>query len=120
MSTPQLITPCLWFDFKAEEAVAHYLSIFEDSTIETISHYGQGPHVGEVMTILFSLRGQRFLALNGGPHYQFTPAVSLMVNCRSSEEAEEYTRRLTEGGSMSHGWLKDRYGLSWQVIFRAS
>jgi predicted 3-demethylubiquinone-9 3-methyltransferase (glyoxalase superfamily) len=115
----QKITPCLWFDFKAEEAVAHYLSIFRDGRVVTISHYGDagpGPK-GAVMTILFEIAGQRFMALNGGPHYAFTPAISLMVDCADQAEVDRLWERLTEGGAPGRcGWLTDRFGLSWQIV----
>jgi len=117
MTSRRDITPCLWFDFNAEEAVAHYLAIFPDGRIESISRYGDGPHAGAVMTILFSLRGKRFLALNGGPHYKFTPAISLMVDCETQNEIDAYWERLSEGGSKGRcGWLTDVFGLSWQIV----
>lgn len=117
MNSSQKITPCLWFDFKAEEAVEHYLSIFDDARVETVSRYGQGEHAGAVMTILFSIQGQRFLALNGGPQFSFTPALSLMVNCRTQGEVDDLWERLSEGGAKGRcGWLTDRWGVSWQIV----
>ena len=115
----QKITPCLWFDFKAEEAVDHYLSIFKNGRIVTTSHYGEGGPgpKGAVMAILFEIEGQRFLALNGGPHFQFTPAISLMVDCDSQAELDALWDRLCEGGKPSRcGWLTDKFGLSWQIV----
>ena len=117
MSATPTITPCLWFDFKADEAVAHYLSIFENSRIESVSRYEGGPHAGKTITITFSLRGQRFLALNGGPQFGFTPAISMMVNCETQAEIDHFWSRLCEGGAAGRcGWLTDRYGVSWQIV----
>jgi len=114
---PDGVTPCLWFDFNAEEAVAHYLAIFGDARIEHISRYGAGEHAGAAMTVTFSLRGERFIALNGGPHYKFTPAISLMVDCETQNEIDAYWERLSEGGSKGRcGWLTDVFGLSWQIV----
>ena len=99
--TDQKITPCLWFDMKAEEAVAHYLSIFKAGRIVTTARYGEagpGP-AGAVMTILFEIEGQRFLALNGGPHFKFTPAISLIVDCANQAEIDDLWDRLGEGGA---------------------
>ncbi len=114
----QKITPCLWFDFKAEEAVAHYLAIFRSGRIVTTVRYGEagpGP-AGSVMTILFEIEGQRFLALNGGPHYKFTPAISLIVDCATQAEVDELWDRLGEGGAPGQcGWLTDKFGVSWQI-----
>jgi predicted 3-demethylubiquinone-9 3-methyltransferase (glyoxalase superfamily) len=119
----QKITPFLWFNDKAEEAMNFYTSIFKNSKIGKISRYGEagpGPK-GSVMSATFQLDGQEFMALNGGPHFQFTPAVSFFVNCETQEEVDELWNKLTEdGGEESQcGWLKDRYGLSWQIIPRA-
>lgn len=115
----QKITPCLWFDFKADEAVAHYLSIFKSGRIVTTTRYGEagpGP-VGAVMTILFEIEGQRFLALNGGPHFKFTPAISLIVDCPTQAEIDELWERLGEGGAPGQcGWLTDKFGVSWQIV----
>ena len=117
--TEQKITPCLWFDFKAEEAVAHYLSIFKNGRVVTTSHYGEagpGPK-GAVMTILFEIEGQRFLALNGGPHFAFTPAISLIVDCADQAEVDLLWERLGEGGEPGRcGWLTDKFGVSWQIV----
>jgi predicted 3-demethylubiquinone-9 3-methyltransferase (glyoxalase superfamily) len=115
----QKITPCLWFDFKAEEAVAHYLSIFKGGRILSTARYsgvGPGPK-GAVMTILFEIEGQRFLALNGGPQFPFTEAISLIVDCESQDEVDRLWERLSEGGKPGQcGWLKDRFGVSWQIV----
>jgi predicted 3-demethylubiquinone-9 3-methyltransferase (glyoxalase superfamily) len=117
--TDQKITPCLWFDMKAEEAVAHYLSIFKSGRIMTTARYGgagPGP-VGAVMTILFAIEGQQFLALNGGPHFKFTPAISLIVDCANQAEIDDLWERLGEGGEPGQcGWLTDRFGVSWQIV----
>lgn len=115
------ITPCLWFNFNAEEAVAHYLAIFRGSRITALTRYGDGQPgpVGAVMTIAFELEGQPFLALNGGPQFPFTPAMSLIVNCSDQDEIDEYWDRLSEGGAKGRcGWLTDRYGVSWQIVPR--
>ena len=115
----QKITPCLWFDFKAEEAVAHYLSIFEGGQVVSTSRYGEagpGPK-GAVMTILFEIEGQRFLALNGGPQFAFTPAISLIVDCADQAEIDRLWERLGEGGKPGQcGWLTDKFGVSWQIV----
>jgi predicted 3-demethylubiquinone-9 3-methyltransferase (glyoxalase superfamily) len=115
----QKIAPFLWFDSQAEEAVNFYTSIFKDSKILTTIRYGDsgpGPK-GSVMTIEFELAGQKFVALNGGPVFKFTEAISLVVNCDSQEEIDEYWKKLSAGGQeVQCGWLKDRYGLSWQVV----
>jgi predicted 3-demethylubiquinone-9 3-methyltransferase (glyoxalase superfamily) len=117
----QKITPCLWFDFKAEEAVAHYLSIFKNSKIVSTTRYGDagpGPK-GAVMTILFEIEGQKFLALNGGPHFAFTPAISLIVDCADQAEVDRLWERLGEGGKPRQcGWLTDKFGVSWQIVPR--
>ena len=119
----QKITPCLWFDDQAEEAVNFYVSIFPNSKVETITRYGAagaraaGQPEGTVMTITFQLEGQEFLALNGGPEFQFSPAISLMVNCQTQEEVDEFWERLSDGGRTQQcGWLQDRYGVSWQIV----
>ena len=125
MSTIQPITPCLWFDSEAEEAARFYTGIFKNSSIRTITHYGQagreihGREAGSVMTVEFELNGQPFTALNGGPHFKFNEAVSFQVMCRTQEEVDHYWNRLGEGGdpnAQQCGWLKDKYGLSWQVV----
>jgi predicted 3-demethylubiquinone-9 3-methyltransferase (glyoxalase superfamily) len=115
----QKITTFLWFDDKAEEAANFYVSLFKNSKIETISHYGEGSPrpKGTVLTVTFQLDGQQFMALNGGPHYTFTPAISLLVNCETQEEVDRLWEKLLEGGKPSRcGWLQDRYGLSWQIV----
>jgi predicted 3-demethylubiquinone-9 3-methyltransferase (glyoxalase superfamily) len=114
----QKITTFLWFDNNAEEAVNFYTSIFKDSKILTMSRYPEGSPgpVGQVMVASFELLGQEFLALNGGPHFKFTEAISLMVNCETQEEVDYYWSHLLEGGEESQcGWLKDKFGLSWQI-----
>ena len=117
--TDQKITPCLWFDFKAEEAVALYLAIFKSGRIVSTARYretGPGP-VGAVMTVLFEIDGQRFLALNGGPQFVFTPAISLIVDCATQAEVDELWDRLGEGGKPGQcGWLTDKFGVSWQIV----
>lgn len=115
----QKITPFLWFDANAEEAVNFYLSIFKNSKILKVARYGDtgpGP-AGTVMTISFQLEGQEFIALNGGPHFKFTEAISLSVSCETQEELDDYWSKLTAGGGqeVQCGWLKDKFGLSWQV-----
>ncbi len=115
----QKITPCLWFNDQAEEAVRLYTSIFKNSKISKVAHYGEGgPRPkGSVLTILFQLDGQEFLALNGGPYFKFTEAISLIVYCRTQKEVDRMWEKLSEGGEKSQcGWLKDKYGLSWQVV----
>lgn len=115
----QKITPFLWFDNNAEEAVHFYTSIFKDSKILATSRYGDagpGPK-GTVMTMKFQLNGQEFIALNGGPHFKFTEAISFVVNCETQQEIDEYWATLTAGGKeVQCGWLKDKYGLSWQIV----
>ncbi|MGZ4318695.1 MAG: VOC family protein [Gaiellaceae bacterium] len=113
------ITPFLWFDTEAEEAAKHYTSIFPNSRITEVTRYGSaGPgEAGSVMTVAFELDGQPFVGLNGGPNYRFTEAVSFVVNCESQAEVDEYWRQLSDGGEEGPcGWLKDRYGLSWQIV----
>jgi predicted 3-demethylubiquinone-9 3-methyltransferase (glyoxalase superfamily) len=115
----QKITPFLWFDGKAEEAVNFYVSIFKNSRVGTITRYGDagpGPK-GTVMIATFQLEGQDFIALNGGPQYTFTPAISLFVDCKTQEEVDDLWNKLSEGGKTDRcGWLTDKYGLSWQII----
>jgi predicted 3-demethylubiquinone-9 3-methyltransferase (glyoxalase superfamily) len=117
----QKITPFLWFDDKAEEAMNFYVSIFKNSKILSVARYGEagpGPK-GTVMTGKFQLAGQDFVALNGGPHFKFTEAISFVIDCETQEEVDEYWEKLSEGGEESQcGWLKDKYGLSWQVVPR--
>ena len=114
----QKITPFLWFDNQAEEAAHFYTSIFKNSKIGTVSRYGEagpGPK-GTVMLVTFQLEGEEFMALNGGPLFKFTEAVSLSVNCQTQEEVDELWEKLSEGGEKGRcGWLKDKYGLSWQI-----
>lgn len=117
----QRITPCLWFDADGEEAARLYASIFPNSRIVEVTRYGSaGPRLeGTVMTVLFELDGQRFLALNGGPQYTFSEAVSFQVDCETQAEVDDYWRRLGDGGQEGPcGWLKDRFGLSWQIVPR--
>jgi len=115
----QKITPFLWFDDKAEEAANFYVSIFKNAKIQTVSRYGDagpGPK-GQVMVVTFVLDGQSFTALNGGPLYKFTPAISLLVNCETQQEVDELWKKLSAGGREDRcGWLQDKYGLSWQII----
>jgi len=117
----QKITPFLWFDSQAEEAVNFYTSIFKNSKILTVTRYGDagpGPK-GSVMTIAFQLEGQEFTALNGGPHFKFTEAISFVVHCETQQEVDEFWDKLSAGGQQVQcGWLKDKYGLSWQVVPR--
>lgn len=115
----QKITPCLWFDGKAEEAMDFYVSIFKDSKIVGITRYGEaGPGTrGTVMTANFQLEGQDFVALNGGPQYTFSPAVSFVVTCETQDEVDEFWEKLSNGGEKRQcGWLVDKFGLSWQVV----
>ena len=115
----QKITPCLWFDDQAEEAMNFYVSIFKNSKVGTITRFGEagpGPK-GTVMSVTFQLDGQDFLALNGGPLFKFTEAISFFVNCGTQQEVDELWEKLSAGGEESRcGWLKDKYGLSWQII----
>jgi len=119
----QKISPFLWFDSNAEEAVDFYVSIFKDSKIKDVSRYGDagpGPK-GQVMVMSFEIEGQEFVALNGGPRFKFTEAVSFVVHCKGQKEVDHYWDKLLEGGGQTQacGWLKDRYGLSWQIVPRA-
>jgi len=115
----------LWFNTQAEEAVGFYTSIFNNSRILTVTHYGEegaevsGRPKGTVMTVAFQLDGQEFVALNGGPHFKFTEAISFVVNCESQEDVEYFWEKLSRGGdenAQQCGWLKDQYGLSWQIV----
>lgn len=120
MATPQKITPFLWFNDQAEEAANFYVSLFKDSKILSMSRYGDagpGPK-GSVMVAEFELAGQKFQALNGGPVFKFTEAISLMVHCDSQEEVDMLWSKLTANGGQESqcGWLKDRFGLSWQIV----
>jgi len=113
------LTPCLWFDTQGEEAADFYTSVFANSRILDVSRYGEaGPRpAGTVMTVSFELDGQKFLALNGGPQFVFNEAISFQIDCRTQEEVDHYWDRLGEGGEAGPcGWLKDRYGVSWQVV----
>jgi len=115
----QKIIPSLWFDTEAEEAANFYISVFKNSRIVNVSHYGEaGPRpAGMVLTVEFELDGQRFVGINGGPEFSFDEAVSFQIHCETQDEVDYYWERLCEGGQESQcGWLKDRYGLSWQVI----
>jgi len=119
----QKITPFLWFDNNAEEAANFYVSVFKNSKVGDITRYDEagaaaaGRPVGSVMTIDFQLEGQQFVAINGGPHFKFTEAVSFVVNCETQEEVDYFWQKLSEGGAeVQCGWLKDKYGLSWQVV----
>ncbi len=114
----QTITPCLWFDGQAEDAAKFYTSVFENSKITKVTHYDEGgPRpAGSVLTVEFELNGQKFLGLNGGPEFPLTEAVSFIVNCESQAEVDYYWEKLTEGGQeVQCGWLKDKFGLSWQI-----
>ena len=115
----QKITPFLWFNDKAEEAMNYYVSIFKNSKVGRVTRYGDagpGPK-GSVMSATFQLEGQEFFALNGGPQFTFTPAISFFVNCETQQEVDELWEKLSEGGRKDRcGWLQDKYGLSWQII----
>ena len=116
----QTITPCLWFDTEGEDAARFYTSIFPNSKITKVTRYGSaGPRPeGTVMTVSFELDGQEFLALNGGPQFKFTEAISFQVSCRDQDEVDAYWNALTEGGGEEGpcGWLRDRFGLAWQIV----
>ncbi len=117
----QTMTTCLWFDGKAEEAMNFYLSIFKNSKMGNVSRYGEaGPGAkGSVMVASFQLNGQDFMALNGGPHYTFTPAISIVVNCDTQEEVDHLWNSLSEGGATNRcAWLTDKFGVSWQIVPR--
>jgi predicted 3-demethylubiquinone-9 3-methyltransferase (glyoxalase superfamily) len=115
----QKITPFLWFDGNAEEAMNLYVSIFKNSKVLSVTRYGEagpGPK-GTVMTAKFQLEGQEFIALNGGPQFKFTEAISFLVNCQTQEEVDEFWAKLSQDGEKSRcGWLKDKFGLSWQIV----
>ncbi len=118
----QKIAPFLWFDGKAEEAANFYVSIFKNSKIEEIRRWGGGGPApkGSVMSATFELEGRTFIAFNGGPHFQFSPAISLFVNCETQEEVDELSEKLCAGGERQPcGWLKDKFGMSWQIIPKA-
>ncbi|MGW1071860.1 VOC family protein [Streptomyces sp. NPDC002537] len=113
------ITPNLWFDTEGKEAAEFYVSVFPNSEIKSVQHYGEaGPRpAGTVMTVEFVLDGQDFIAINGGPQFSFDEAISLLINCEGQEEVDYYWSKLSDGGEEGPcGWLKDRYGLSWQVV----
>jgi predicted 3-demethylubiquinone-9 3-methyltransferase (glyoxalase superfamily) len=119
----QKITPCLWFDNNAEEAAKFYVSIFKNSKVEHVTRYGEagakvsGRPKGSVMTATFEIEGQKFMALNGGPHFQLSEAISFIVNCGTQEEIDDFWEKLSAGGEKGVcGWLKDKYGLSWQIV----
>jgi predicted 3-demethylubiquinone-9 3-methyltransferase (glyoxalase superfamily) len=119
----QMITPCLWFDDQAEEAAKFYVSIFKNSKVKSITRYGEagaqasGRSKGSVMTVTFEIEGQEFVALNGGPLFKFTEAISLMVKCETQKEIDDMWNKLSAGGEEGPcGWLKDKYGLSWQIV----
>ena len=126
LMTTKKITPCLWFDSQAEEAAKFYVSVFTNSKIGKTSRYGKegfeihGRKAGTVMTVEFEIDGQKFVALNGGPHFKFNEAVSFQVHCETQQEIDYFWSELGKGGQESHcGWLKDKFGLSWQVIPQA-
>lgn len=128
MALVQAITPCLWFDREAEEAAHFYVSVFPNSGVTGVARYGKAAHEayrdreGQVMTVAFELDGRPFTALNGGPHFRFNEAVSLQVVCETQEDVDRYWDLLSAGGdpkAQQCGWLKDRFGLSWQVFPRA-
>lgn len=127
MQTLQRVTPCLWFDDQAEEAAEFYTGIFRNSKIVNVTHYGEAGYevhrkpAGTVMTVAFELDGQAFTALNGGPTFKFNEAISFQVNCETQEEVDYYWEKLSAGGdetAQQCGWLKDRYGVSWQIVPR--
>jgi len=119
----QRITPNLWFDHQADEAARFYVALFPNSRIGTVTRYGEAEAAvarrpkGSVLTVTFELEGQEFVALNGGPVFQFSPAISFSVNCKTQEEVDRLWEKLSEGGEPQPcGWLKDRYGVSWQIV----
>jgi predicted 3-demethylubiquinone-9 3-methyltransferase (glyoxalase superfamily) len=116
----QKITPFLWFDHQAEEAAKFYVSVFKGSRMGAVSRYGDGMPLpkGTVMTAAFEIEGQPFIALNGGPEFKFNPAVSFVINCDTQKEIDYYWDKLTSGGGeeVQCGWVKDKYGLSWQIV----
>src|SRR5262245_56462209 len=119
MQTVQKMTPCLWFDQNGEEAARFYVSVFPNSRIVEVTRYGEANpnQEGTVMTVRFELEGRSFVALNGGPQYTFSEAISFMVSCETQDEVDEYWAKLTEGGEEGPcGWLKDRFGVSWQIV----
>jgi predicted 3-demethylubiquinone-9 3-methyltransferase (glyoxalase superfamily) len=125
MTTSNAIVPCLWFDTQAEDAARFYTGIFKNSTIGTITRYSEagrevhGRAAGTVMTVEFDLNGQKFTALNGGPHFKFNEAISFQIMCQNQQEVDHYWNKLSQGGDPSAqqcGWLKDKFGVSWQVV----
>ncbi|MCD6049031.1 MAG: 3-demethylubiquinone-9 3-methyltransferase [Verrucomicrobia bacterium] len=117
----QKLTPCLWFDNNAEEAVKFYCSVFKKTKVLQVAYYGESGmgKKGSVMTIRFQLEGQEFLALNGGPHFKFTPAVSFMIDCKTQKEVDSYWAKLSKDGHIQQcGWVADKFGLCWQVVPR--
>jgi len=121
--TARKITPCLWFDGQAEDAAKHYVSIFDNSKIGRISHYSEegtdihGREAGSVMVVEFELEGQKFVGLNGGPQFTFSEAISFMIDCETQDEVDYFWEKLSEGGKeVACGWLKDKFGLFWQVV----
>jgi predicted 3-demethylubiquinone-9 3-methyltransferase (glyoxalase superfamily) len=125
MITSNAIVPCLWFDTQAEDAARFYTGIFKNSTIGTITRYSEagrevhGRAAGTVMTVEFDLNGQKFTALNGGPHFKFNEAISFQIMCQNQQEVDHYWNKLSQGGDSSAqqcGWLKDKFGVSWQVV----
>ena len=128
MASVQKITPCLWFDNQAEEAAKFYVSLFKNSAIGSVTRYGKegfevhGRPEGSVLTVSFRLDGQEFTALNGGPHFKFSEAISFVVRCETQAEVDRYWDKLGEGGdqrAQQCGWLKDKYGISWQIVATA-
>ena len=121
---PQKITPCLWFDTEAEEAANFYVSIFKNSKIRSVNRYNRagndvhGKPAGSVMAVEFEIEGQKFVALNGGPQFKFSEAISFQIHCKTQEEIDYYWSKLTANGGAEGpcGWLKDKFGLSWQVV----
>lgn len=125
MASVQKITPCLWFDNQAEEAAKFYVSLFENSAMGAVTRYGKegfevhGRPEGSVLTVSFRLEGQEFTALNGGPHFKFSEAISFVVRCETQTEVDRYWDKLRDGGdqrAQQCGWLKDKYGVSWQIV----
>lgn len=118
----QKVSPCLWFDGQAEEAANFYVSVFKNSRIISTTHYLEGlpQPAGSVMTVQFILDGEEFVALNAGPHFKFSPAISFVATCDTQDEVDELWRKLSEGGEEEQcGWLKDKYGVSWQIVPKA-
>jgi predicted 3-demethylubiquinone-9 3-methyltransferase (glyoxalase superfamily) len=123
MAALQKITPCLWFDSEAEEAARYYVSVFRNAWIGKISRYGEegfeihGRPAGSVMTVEFEIEGQTFTALNGGPHFKFNEAISFQIPCETQKEIDHYWEKLSAGGEIGQcGWLKDKFGVSWQIF----